>query len=108
MVGIVTDKSGFFSVGKGYGSEELSDVFDSWNVRGAANRTWNVYLAHGEELPGSLYFIVLEFYTLVAIPLIVAFAAAPWIRWSKRFSLRTLLIATTLIAVLLGIVAASN
>ncbi len=29
-------------------------------------------------------------------------AAAPWIRWSKQFSLRTLLIATTLVAVVLG------
>jgi hypothetical protein len=30
------------------------------------------------------------------------FAATPWIKWSRRFSLRTLLIATTLTAVLLG------
>jgi hypothetical protein len=29
---------------------------------------------------------------------------APWIHWSKRFSLRTLLIATTLVAVALGLV----
>ena len=28
--------------------------------------------------------------------------AAPWIRWSKRFGLRTLLITTTLVALLLG------
>jgi hypothetical protein len=34
-----------------------------------------------------------------------AVAAAPWIRWSKRFSLRTLLIAMTLVAVVLGVVA---
>jgi hypothetical protein len=31
-------------------------------------------------------------------------AVAPWISWSRRFSLRTLLIATTLIAVVLGAV----
>jgi hypothetical protein len=31
-------------------------------------------------------------------------AAAPWFRWSKRFSLRTMLIAMTLIAVLLGMI----
>jgi len=37
-----------------------------------------------------------------------AIAVAPWIRWSNRFSLRTLLIATTLIAVALGIMAMSN
>jgi hypothetical protein len=29
---------------------------------------------------------------------------APWIKWSRRFSLRTLLIATTLVAVGLGII----
>ena len=29
----------------------------------------------------------------------------PWIRWPKRFSLRTMLIATTLVAVMLGLVA---
>jgi hypothetical protein len=32
----------------------------------------------------------------------VTLAAVPWIRWSNRFSLRTLLIATTLVAVVLG------
>ena len=32
------------------------------------------------------------------------FAAAPWIRWSKRFTLRTLLLAITLVAILLGTV----
>ena len=44
--------------------------------------------------------VVLPYWFLVAITL--SLAAAPWIRWSKRFSLRTLLIATTLIAVLLA------
>jgi hypothetical protein len=34
----------------------------------------------------------------------VIFAATPWIRWSNRFSLRTLLFATTLVAVLLGLI----
>jgi hypothetical protein len=33
-----------------------------------------------------------------------AFSVAPWIQWSKRFSLRTLLIAMTLVAVVLGLV----
>jgi hypothetical protein len=37
-----------------------------------------------------------------AILLTTALAAAPWLRWFKRFSLRTLLIATTLVAVILG------
>jgi hypothetical protein len=39
--------------------------------------------------------------------LFAALAAAPWLPWwSKRFSLRTLLIATTLIAVVLGLIVA--
>jgi hypothetical protein len=29
---------------------------------------------------------------------------APWIRWSNRFTLRTLLIATTLVALVLGLI----
>ena len=33
---------------------------------------------------------------------------APWIHWSRRFSIRTLLIATTLVALTLGIVAMSR
>jgi hypothetical protein len=33
-------------------------------------------------------------------------AAIPWIPWSRCFSLRTLLLATTLVAVLLGLMAA--
>jgi hypothetical protein len=35
--------------------------------------------------------------------LTAAFAAAPWCMWTKRFSLRALLIATTLFAVVLGL-----
>jgi hypothetical protein len=43
------------------------------------------------RLPHSLYALV--FATI---------AAVPWVRWSKRFRLRTLLIAMTLVAVVLG------
>jgi hypothetical protein len=35
-------------------------------------------------------------------------ATAPWIKWSKRFSLRTLLIATTLVAAVLGLIVWRN
>ena len=38
----------------------------------------------------------------------MALAAAPWLPWSRRFRLRTLLIATTLVAVALGIIALSR
>jgi hypothetical protein len=37
---------------------------------------------------------------------LVIFAAIPLIPWSRRFSLRTLLLATTLVAVVLGLVVA--
>jgi hypothetical protein len=40
----------------------------------------------------------------VVLSLVVA--VAPWLRWSRRFSLRTLLIATTLVAVVLGLIVA--
>jgi hypothetical protein len=36
--------------------------------------------------------------------MIIAIVATVWIPWSNRFSLRTLLIATTLVAVLLGLI----
>jgi hypothetical protein len=35
--------------------------------------------------------------------LTVVFAAVPWIRWSNQFSVRALLIVTTLVAVVLGL-----
>jgi hypothetical protein len=37
---------------------------------------------------------------------IATLAIVPWIKWSQRFSLRTLLFATTLVAVVLGLVVA--
>ena len=44
----------------------------------------------------------LPYWFLAFVPATIA--TIPWFRWSKRFSLRTLLIATTLIAVVLGII----
>ncbi len=82
---------------------ELSDENESWNIRGVATPTWSIVVAHGEALPGSFHFIVIEFYALLAVPLIAGLAAAPW---PKRFSLRTLLIATTLVAGVLGVIVA--
>ena len=40
---------------------------------------------------------------VIVISVFAALAAVPWIRWNRRFSLRTLLIATTLVAVVLGL-----
>src|SRR6476660_5861016 len=52
---------------------------------------------------------VLRYPSVVAIPfwcpvlLLASVAAAPWVRWSTRFTLRTLVIATTLVAIVLAL-----
>jgi hypothetical protein len=40
------------------------------------------------------------------IAFFASLGATPWVKWSKRFSLRTLVIATTLVAVMLGVIVA--
>jgi hypothetical protein len=40
---------------------------------------------------------------ILPIMLFGGFAATPWVRWSSRYSLRALLIATTMIAIALGL-----
>ena len=50
--------------------------------------------ATGWAILSPMYFLVLLSATL---------AAVPWIRWKRRFTLRALLIATTLVAVVLGV-----
>ncbi len=59
------------------------------------------------ELLGSFHwpddfvsFLMVPYWLLVFVA--ATLAAAPWIEWPRAFSLRTLLIATTLMAVLLG------
>ena len=44
-------------------------------------------------------------YSYLILPAAIL-AIAPWLPWPSRFSLRTLLIATTLVAVVLGLVVA--
>jgi hypothetical protein len=51
-----------------------------------------------------LYFQAYIPHWIVALLFAIA-AVAPWIHWSRRFSLRTLLIATTLVAVVLRLIA---
>jgi hypothetical protein len=45
-----------------------------------------------------------------SLPVIISamIAAVPWIHWSRRFRLRTLLIATTLVAVEVGVIVLSS
>jgi hypothetical protein len=67
-----------------------------WSPLGMSGRSW------GTSCTGSM----VPHWFPVAI--LAAIGATPWIRWSKRFSLRTLLVATTLVAVGLGIAAMSR
>jgi hypothetical protein len=59
---------------------------------------------------GGFGYYVTPWNTTYRVPywfLVLLFAmlgAAPWIKWSKQFSLRTLLIATTIVAMVLGAV----
>jgi hypothetical protein len=63
---------------------------------------------HRSGVPRSLSLSNLELRRIAAVPhlslifLLVVFPALPWLRW--RFSLRTLLVATTLVAVVLGLI----
>ena len=62
-------------------------------------------MSHYQRAAGET-FIVVPYWLLIA--LVGAMAFGPWIRWSNRFSLRTLLIATTLIAMALGIIISAS
>jgi hypothetical protein len=55
---------------------------------------WNLFTSGGLAVWSPIWFPTL---------LLAVMAAVPWIRW--RYSLRTLLIATTLVAVVLGLIA---
>jgi hypothetical protein len=84
-----------------------------WEI-GSSNRneTWqNAILKHaqiGREhgiLSATGEHLVFAIRDLHLTPGLLALTIAPWIPWSKRFTLRILLIATTLIAIALGLAA---
>jgi hypothetical protein len=52
------------------------------------------------------YYLLLPHWFVLSM--IATLAVLPWIGWSKRFSLRTLLIAMALVAVVLGIIGAAR
>jgi hypothetical protein len=53
------------------------------------------------SMPGGLFLLVPFWFAIIGS---MVCSAMPQVRWSNRFSLRTLLIATTLIAVVLGLI----
>jgi hypothetical protein len=80
-------------------------LFDSLNID-------DIYGADHPEVARSAWgFNINSKFIFIAVPhwpafvVTVAVGAFPWIRWRRRFSLRTLLIATTLVAAVLGLIA---
>jgi hypothetical protein len=63
-----------------------------WNPQGMSGRSWAA---------GATGLIVPDWFGVL---IFLALASIPWIRSSIQFSLRTLLIATTLVAVLMGLI----
>lgn len=74
-----------------YGVSDASQIYRPKDVLG---------FGVGKGMPGSGFCVPHGFLFVACIGI----AALPWIRWSRRFSLRTLLIFTTLVSLLLGLV----
>src|SRR3954468_16884277 len=80
----------------GYSKIELENAFPP-----NCSRTWNLFVVSGLDDSGKRSYVVCKLPRFVLICAVSA--VAPWFRLN-RFSLRTLLIATTLVAVVLGLV----
>jgi hypothetical protein len=105
LVSVLDDRDGLVAQRR-YWTVTINEEFDSWNFYDAATPTWNIFFARGETLPGWFHIVAVKFLALLIIPLAIALYTCPRLRWSNRFSLRTLLIATTLVAVGLGVIMA--
>jgi len=69
-----------------------------------AERTPHLEYPPWIKLKWTPYVIQLYLPNWILLVLTTAVAAIPWVPWPRRFTLRTLLIATTLVAVVLGLV----
>jgi hypothetical protein len=119
---IKRDPTGFLIIGSLRGNVELSEVkmpqanstAAQWSIAStsAAKEQHFVQLAEPDYSVLGFHFIRRPSNVAMVLPLwmpltaIIGMVAILWIPWSRRFSLRTLLIATTLVAVGLGIVVA--
>jgi hypothetical protein len=72
----------------------------SESIKGVQVESRAIWLPRYTVMPNMMSELQVPCWMIVL--LIGGLCTAPWIRWSKRFSLRTLLIATTLVAVGLG------
>jgi hypothetical protein len=80
--------------------------FQDWNLRSSPARTYlasQITSARKVDYYRSPLRTTIVFPHWLPVVVVGVLAAVPWMYWSKRFSLRTLLLATTLVAILLGL-----
>jgi hypothetical protein len=117
MVAIGITLEGGFLVTSEQGAAELwyitAPSFVEWKVTNIPSPSQNLLpIGTEESYAGFLFEKYTDGFRLSVpywflVPVVTALAAVPWLRWwSNRFSLRTLLIATTLVAVVLGLIIA--
>jgi hypothetical protein len=75
--------------------------FDDWIKRRESQQAFMRFAYQRKNAPPAVRVFATVPHWAIALWCAI-FATAPWLRWSKRFTLRTLLIATTLVAVVLG------
>jgi hypothetical protein len=73
---------------------------DWWKEDRGYERTYGFGIARGAPAR----FVIVSMPHWFPILLATAAAISPWITWTRRFSLRTLLIGTTLVAIALGLI----
>jgi hypothetical protein len=92
---------------------KVGDADKSNVVSSLSGRTWTTRPARVEfndyqvlgfsgAVQPEVSFVAFPHWFLVIIS--VALTAVPWLRWKRRFSLRTLLVATTVVALALGLI----
>ena len=92
------------AAGDTFSLDHYSQVFNTQNIKDVQELTFSLIVAkfrirfHPRDPE-----IGLPYSFLVALSAFLG--ALPWVPWSKRFSLRTLLIAATFVAVILGMIA---
>jgi hypothetical protein len=79
--------------------------FDDWIKRRESQQAFMRFAYQRKNAPPAVRVFATVPHWATAIWCAVV-ATAPWLPWSKRFTLRTLLIATTLVAVVLGLIVA--
>jgi hypothetical protein len=82
------------------GSVKWEEPLKSMRHFNAGPMLWSFGSVSGKDFAG----VYVPFWVLVVLATVLAIA--PWLKWFRRFSLRTLLLATTLVAVVLGLAVA--